>query len=296
MIGFNGGLIGKSNANTSLASLPGVWTMPEQIRGVRDGAWSGTGFLDIYPGATAAYSLRTLRGAVQTSPVVQVRRSSDGQLSNFTAPQVIDGTLTSFCGAGSGFVRTWYDQSTQLNHAVQTTDSLQPRIVNAGVLDTSGGKPALVFGVASFGVTMLPTSPINNAANCCFFFVTQNSNSLGNWSWIVGERAGQGNFFIGKRQGSAIAHTSLAGDIANTNIAQRAVSYWQLGTGISAYQINNSFATISNWTSSSAWQIATRGGAERWNGPIQEFIYYPTSQASNKDAIISSLNLNYTVF
>jgi hypothetical protein len=296
MIGFNGGLIGVANPAQALNSLPGVWTAREQEVASRTGSWAGTGFLDIYPGATAAYSLRVLRGARSSSPVVQVRRSSDGQLSDFTAIQVTNGTLTSFCGAGNGFVRTWYDQSTQLNNAVQTTDALQPRIVNAGVLDTTGGKPAVVFGTQSLSVTMLPISPITNATTCCFFFVTAHNNSTGNWSWIVGERGGQGQFFIGKRSGSSTAHTSLAGDISNTNIAQRSVSYWQLGTGISAYQINNSFATLSNWTSGSAWQLGTRNGSEGWNGPMQEFIYYPSSQVSSKNAIISNLNTYYTVF
>jgi hypothetical protein len=39
MIGFNGGLIGKSNNNTGFDSQPGVWTPLEQIKSRREGTW-----------------------------------------------------------------------------------------------------------------------------------------------------------------------------------------------------------------------------------------------------------------
>jgi len=297
MIGFNGGLIGKSNPTASALSIPGVWTSREQEVAVRDNKWSNAALLDIYTGATAAYSLRNLRVAASSSAVVRVRRSSDDTEQNFTAAQVTDGTLTSFCGAGNGFVTTWYDQSTSGNNAVQATSANQPRIVNGGVLDTDGGKPAIVFGGGS-NVSLAPTIAITTASSCAFFFVTKHSNSAGTWSWIVGENTGQGTFFIGKRSGSEIAHTSLAGDISGTNIAQKAVSYWQIGSGISRYQINSAQATLSNWTISSSWRIGIRQAfsGEVWVGPIQEVIYYPFSQVSNSSGIIANLNTHYSVF
>jgi hypothetical protein len=39
MIGFNGGLIGKDRNTTALASVPGVWTLGEQIKAKRSGLW-----------------------------------------------------------------------------------------------------------------------------------------------------------------------------------------------------------------------------------------------------------------
>ena len=45
----------------------------------------------------------------------------------------------------SGFVQTWYDQSANANHAVQNTDTAQPKIVDAGTLVTEGGKPAITI-------------------------------------------------------------------------------------------------------------------------------------------------------
>ena len=297
MIGFNGGLIGVPRPTVAALSIPGVWTSREQEVAVREARWSGVSILDLYPGATAAYSLRNLRVAVANSPVVEVRRSSDNAVSDFTATQVADGTLTSFCGGGSGFVSKWYDQSTLANNAVQATAASQPRIVNAGVLETDGGKPAIVFGAAT-GVSLAPASAITTASACAFFFVSRHTNTAGTWAALVGENTGQTTFFILKKSGSEIAHISLAGDIAGTNIAQKAVSYWQLGTGISRYQINAQAAALANWTVSSAWRIGVRQSfaTEMWVGPIQEVIYYPTSQVSNNSAIIANLNSYYGVF
>jgi hypothetical protein len=103
--------------------------------------------LDSYSGASAAYSLRNLSSAYR-GPLIRVRRSSDN------AERDIYGTfrgdldlaaLTSFVGANSGFVTTWYDQSGSGRHATQATAASQPRIVNAGAVDTQNGKPSIFF-------------------------------------------------------------------------------------------------------------------------------------------------------
>jgi hypothetical protein len=74
---------------------------------------NGTALLDSFSGASAAYSLRNLSSSY-TGPLIRVRRSNDN------AERDIYGTfrgdldlaaLTSFVGANSGFVTTWYDQS-----------------------------------------------------------------------------------------------------------------------------------------------------------------------------------------
>jgi hypothetical protein len=104
------------------------------------------GLLNQYPGAAAAYSLRKLSGAV--SNVVRVRRSSDNFEQDFTAAQVSDGTLESFCGVGDGFVATWYDQSGNGIGQTQSVTSNQPKIVNNGALMTD----AIYFGDGNFAL------------------------------------------------------------------------------------------------------------------------------------------------
>jgi len=98
----------------------------------------------------AAYSLRIVRTGY-TGNVIEVRRSSDDTLSSFTAEQITDGTLETWVGAGSGYIRTWFNQSISLNHdLIQTTNSNQPIIVDSGVLVTQNSKPSIKFTGSQF--------------------------------------------------------------------------------------------------------------------------------------------------
>lgn len=304
MIGFNGGLIGRLNLSAAQARNPGVWTAREQEVARRAGRWTGQELIDNYPGSTAAFSLRSLTGRTTGSNLIEVRRSTDNAVSNFTAEQINNtGTggmlawVTATSATASGFVSKWYDQSGFSNHAVQATTSLQPRIVNAGALELETGKPAIVFGSVD-GVSLVPPS-ITIGATAAFFSVTKHTNATGSFSWYVGERS-SGNFFIGKANGSAQAgyQNNASPGISGTNIVQKTIAYWQLGTGISAYKLNGAGAALADFTSALDWRIGGRGSApsQKWIGPIQEIIYYPTSQVSTNSAIISAMNDYYIVF
>jgi len=111
-------------------------------------AASGGGYLlQDYPGAAVAFSLRDLVG---TNPdVVRVRRSSDNAESDFNVAEINDGSLETWVGAGDGFVKTWYDQSGNDNHATNETQSFQPKIVSSGSLVVDNGAPSLEFNGAN---------------------------------------------------------------------------------------------------------------------------------------------------
>jgi len=100
-----------------------------------------------YPFATG-FSLRKLRNDYSGN-CITVRRSSDSAEIDigFSPSGRVDTTsLLSFCGAGSGYIRRWYDQSSLVNHAVQSASALQPRIVNSGSLEVNEhGKPVIRF-------------------------------------------------------------------------------------------------------------------------------------------------------
>ena len=115
------------------------------------------GVLDFAPGAAAAYSLRSLSRSY-AGPVVTVRRSSDPDEAPFTAAEVSDGTLAAFCGAGDGFVKQWWDQSGNANHASQTTPGYQPQIVSSGTVVVEGDRPSIDFNL---GVSVALTASVN---------------------------------------------------------------------------------------------------------------------------------------
>jgi len=102
--------------------------------------------LDLYPGAAAAYSLRKLR-TLYTGNAIRVRRSSDNAEQNigFVGDVLDTSALLSFCGSGSGFVTTFYDQSGNGKNNVQSSAVSQPRIVLSGVLETLNSKPTINY-------------------------------------------------------------------------------------------------------------------------------------------------------
>lgn len=102
--------------------------------------------------AARAYACRKVVLAYAGS-ALRVRRSSDNteQDIGFATGGDLDTTaLLAFAGAGSAFVKTWYDQSGNARDLTQSTNSAQGRIVNAGSLETVGAKAAVAFTGASY--------------------------------------------------------------------------------------------------------------------------------------------------
>lgn len=99
--------------------------------------------LDTYTGASSAYSLRKLRTAYSGS-AIRVRRSSDNaeQDIGFVSGVLDTASLATFCGAGSGYITTFYDQAGSVNYT-QATTTAQPRIVNAGTVESLNSKTAI---------------------------------------------------------------------------------------------------------------------------------------------------------
>jgi len=95
----------------------------------------------------AAYSLRKL--GPYSGPIVRVRRDSDNtELDIYAATdkQGLDTTtLLNFVGSGSGYIKTWYDQSLNSRNASQATLASQPRLVLNGAIHTVNNRHSVVF-------------------------------------------------------------------------------------------------------------------------------------------------------
>jgi hypothetical protein len=93
--------------------------------------------------------------ALWLGALIRVRRSTDDAEMDigFTSDGSLDTVaLLAFCGVGDGFVVTVYDQSGNGRHFGQATPGNQPRIVNAGVLETNEGKPTALFDGVNDGL------------------------------------------------------------------------------------------------------------------------------------------------
>ena len=112
---------------------------------------SGALLLDTYPtGVFTAHSAARKLRAAYSGACMRVRRSSDNteQDIGFDGSNNLDETaLLTFVGSGDGFVTKLYDQTSSPTNKnlVQTTQSRQPKIVVAGVVQRIGSAPAMLF-------------------------------------------------------------------------------------------------------------------------------------------------------
>ena len=253
------------------------------------------GVLDIYTGASAAYSLRNL--SASTTNVVRVRRSSDNTEQDFTYLDLYDGTLETFVGAGNdGFVVTWYDQAGS-NDATQGTAASQPKIVSSGSLILVNGMASLLSdGVDDY------LSVAYSASNPTTQFIVYDK---------VGSSGNLGGLFDGIRYAPAL--------LMNAN----GVEAYQQGPDFTPTYINNNQSVVSlksstigtDWAmwgngtsvtnsgenigteSPESIYLMSRGGATSFsNTYLHEYIVYPSDQTSNQANIEDNINTYYSIY
>jgi hypothetical protein len=261
--------------------------------------FTANALLDSFPGASAAYSLRNLVGTSNPN-VVRVRRSSDNTEQDFTAAQVTNGTLTTFCGAGNGFVRTWYDQSGNANNAGQATTASQPQIVSAGSLLLEASKPVIRFdGSDDF------LSQINNTSISQPFTTVIAVKRIAGTSNPNAFRAASGatNPAAVLYWGTDASLQIFAGGAINlgnstTNNILAAVAW---NGAASVYSVNGGQVTSSPGTGYLTNTEPLRIGrgvseTEYANISLREFIIYPSNQAANLAGINFNINAHYAIY
>lgn len=110
---------------------------------------------------SGAYGLRRLIAAY-CGPLVRIRRSTDGAELDiwWDATGWLDTVaLLAFCGSASAYVTRWYDQARPGYYLWQTAAGAQARLVNAGVVETIGGHPALYLDGNCWYQSSLPELP-----------------------------------------------------------------------------------------------------------------------------------------
>ena len=274
--------------------------------------------LDLYPGATAAYSLRKLKSNY-LGKAIRIKRSSDNTETDigFTGSGNLDTTtLLTFCGSGNGYLTKWYDQSGNSNDAYQATTGYQNLFVNAGTISYVNSKPAIKCNASPSLFLNTPSGILNNTTTFSFYFVINIDNTTGENSGLFGP--GQSGYNTGieilnlSNFGNRTA-LRLNGTLRNNNSAE-AYQLWPdnvqclteiygNSTSVSAYK-NNTSITLTNSTATPAlnwsleYSIGSYGGAiaAPVNGYIQELVLYKSNQISNRSGIDSNINSFYTIY
>jgi hypothetical protein len=278
--------------------------------------------LDIFPNAAAAYSLRKLRTAY-TGSAIRVRRTDLTESDiGFTSAGDLDTTaLLAFTGTGAldnGFIVTWYDQSGNSKDATQTTALSQPRIVSAGVLLTTNGKPSILSSSRSLTVPS-STSYFNfmhngNTSNLIAVgrFQSGGRGIVGNYGGSSGSRgfgleadatrmivtAGSSGVFpvLGTTSltltSQSLFFTTVDAD--NAVAAERCIFNINGGSDI---KLNTRTDTPSTSNATNNLQIGAVGNDQDFSTVNnQEIIFYSTNQYSNKAAINTNINTYYAIY
>jgi len=269
-------------------------------------ATSFIGILDTYPNAQIAYSVRRLATAY-TGPLLRVRRSSDNaeQDIGFNGSNNLDETaLTTFCGAGNGFVTTWYDQSGNINNATQSTAANQPQIVSSGSMILGNLKPTISFlsGLSGLNFNTFTASSVN------MFMIVKAKND-------PPTDINSGFVKFGTQAGSNVVNHFPYSD---SNIYDDTFSTTRRMVGnpttpLNQLNIYNVLSTSTEWTAylninqifttgtntvgiNASPKIGSKDIAYGMNNFISEIIIYPSNQSSNRTGISTNINTYYGIF
>jgi SPP1 family predicted phage head-tail adaptor len=255
--------------------------------------------LDLYPNAAAAYSLRKLRTAYSGS-AIRVRRSSDNteQDIGFTALNVLDeSALTTFCGAGNGFVTTWYDQSGNANNATQTTAANQPQIVSNGSVIIQNSKPSIRFDASQITLQLQNISPTT-------YFAVNKINTVNPVNYLLWNTVNIQGFFL---HGTNTVINNKIGLFDSTNArlsslngtTNRVLYFWHYSTLYNVATDNNTSVQITGSTTKLSINQISRFLTETdvgLNSNLQEIIIYTNDNLSNRTGISTNINTHYAIY
>jgi hypothetical protein len=232
-----------------------------------------------------------------------VRRSSDNTEQNigFVNNELDTSSLTTFCGAGNGFVTTWYDQSGNAINALQTTAANQPQIVSSGAVLTLNSKPTLKTGSSGF---MSTTGTRFNSTQTSIIAVAKLNAGVGLYRRLVCINVFSSGYYLGSEPSGDVMLGIANGTFTPTGgkkfsqtiswVYNDATKLYLLSNNV---DVGNTALTMTSYGNQDLF-IATQNGvnAEYWEGNIQEVIVYANSQGANATGINTNINNFYTIY
>ena len=267
-------------------------------------------FLTAYPGASAAYSVRKL-SYTYSGAAIRVRRSSDNTEQNigFVGFDLDTTALTTFVGAGSGFITKWYDQSGNGNDFFANIAAAQPIIINLGTLSIVNLKPAIKFdGLNNY---LLGTNSINLTGQISIYTVARLSRNYTTYSRLL---HGKDDVFVDigtdtsenivSGYGNGVSWSQITANSATTWLnLQRLVS--SLNNGTDSQFVNNvaktprisAFGNFNNIFMLGGFYISFGQNKfnQMWQGEVQELIIYPNYQITNNNNINTNIMTYYAI-
>lgn len=267
--------------------------------------------LDLYPNAAAAYSLRKLRN-LYTGNAIRVRRSSDNaeQDIGFVAGNLDTTSLASFCGAGNGFVTTFYDQSGLNLNLTQTSATAQPQIFQSGSTILVNNLPSLKFDGSNDFLNGGNILNIGTNSFTGFSFVSVNTTNSAIYSKSLFNNANSRyslwHFANSLEHFLITTGTETASTLYSTPFKRLLTTQIIRGTSNTIFADGSQIAinsSVSNYTMNSTRRFlmgAYNDGSDSGivlplNGNISEMVIYLSNQSSNRTAIETNIKTYFGI-
>ena len=269
---------------------------------------TGNLLLDDYPGATLAIGLRKLRNAY-TGACIRVRRASDNteQDIGFSGSNLDTSALASFCSGTSGYIKTWYDQSTNEDEFTSTTTANHPLIFSSGTLDPNG---AYFSGSNRLDMVTPSGLGISGSTARTAFNVIKRS-AAGDYKWFNVENgtltnAGDDWFltaeFAVRVDGGNEVYTTTAPSalelatftLAGTNATDHTLHV----NGTSKSATGSASRTINTSQTYATLGVArfTGASATAYVGHLGELILYPSNKSTDRANIEDAINTYWGIY
>jgi hypothetical protein len=250
------------------------------------GALDGLGS-SVYTQAVGAYALRRLFG-VYTGAQVRLRRSTDNVETDVYFDKhgyPVNFDVETWLGGATGYVVTWYDQSSGANHVTQTTTTSQPFIV------TSGYKPYIRFqgkimtGPNVFGSSTITTmhliTALRDNVRSNNYFISLNGTTT----------ASPGRFFIHAPYGSGTWYwdpgssaTDRASGATSTLGAKTVFSGYK--SSINGFRLNGGTRYLSSGSTTATVTGGLRLGTNATDHSIYELLIFSSQLSDSVESFI----------
>ena len=223
------------------------------------------------------------------------------------------------------FVTTWYDQSGNGNHAVQSTATKQPKIMSSGVLVTQNGKPTMRFDGVDDTMLVTPYDAEDGLLYLSRFAVVEKIGAAGG---ILTTTSDDGiNLYGGGRFFNTLSN-SLEWAAGNSGFTVTSVNVTDVGYGLVSNGLHlissiydGTESTVSDaitpfldgnsptptsttgsvisplLSGSTRLHIGSNVGSNNfWNGNIAEYIIYPSDKSDFRQGIETNTALYYNIF
>lgn len=278
-------------------------------------------FVDDYPDAEAAYSLRRMRRQYRGS-AIRVRRGGDNaELGiGFNNDGTLDTTaLTDFATATGGdntaYIKIWYDQTGNRHHLVQEDMSKQPQIVADSAVIMEASKPTIKFDGVDDDLSN-EHHEVMNGDELVIAAVLKATEDYSDWEDSLIERTALSELgtnngaqfqtvddnqkvtVLSRFDGTAV---ELNDNVSRLN--ERVLYFANYKSGASKLSVNtdevatDSTAFTAGGDTGVILSLGSAGTAStNFKGNIQEVIVFKTEQESSKVGIESDLQQYYNVY